>query len=107
MRAYIRWRVWYDDGAIYASDEHSWADLPDDGVLVRIIYYADGTKQIQQGTDYYYEAPHFSGEPVLGAGMDKDEIEKRYPGAIIKRGRWCPDEFYKKIVAEAFKSSAP
>jgi hypothetical protein len=94
-------RVWFLDGSVYVNE---WDKMPDDGVLIRMIYYLDGTKQIQQGLDYYYEAPHFSGV-IRGAGMDKDEIVKRYQSAVIKRGIWAPDEYYSKIVQEAMAST--
>ena len=100
----MSWRAWFDNDSIYTSRDSKSADLPGDGLLVRMLYYEGGGKQIQQGVDFYYEAPHSSGESILGCGMDKDEIEERYPGAIIIRGRWAPDEYYKRIVAEAMAS---
>lgn len=103
----IAWRVWFDDGSEYNSRDHVWADCPDDGVLVRMLYYRDGSRQIQNGLDYYYQAPHFSGESIYGAGGSKDNIEKRYPDAVIKRGRWAPDDYYREIVDKAFASKPP
>lgn len=102
---YLGQRVWFIDGAVYSSQRFHWADLPYDGLLVRMLYYEGGGKQIQQGTSYYYEAPHHSGEVIRGAGMDADDIERRYPGAVIKRGQWAPDEYYRKVVDEAMAST--
>lgn len=98
----LGWRVWYDDGEVFKSDTYGWADLADDGILVRMIYYGDGTKQIQHGMDYYYEAPHEEGT-IRGTGNDLDDILIRYPDAIIKRGRWTPDEYYRETVEESMK----
>lgn len=106
-KAVVGWRVWCDDDRVFASQQHTWAQVPDDGVLVRMIYYRDGTKQIQQGQDYFYEAPHQSGEPIYGTGRTEDAIAQRYPGAVIKRGRWAPDAYYRRIVAAAMASTAP
>lgn len=78
--------------------------MPVDGVLVRMLYYSDGTKQIQQGLDYYYEANH-PGGMIRGAGMDKDKIPERYPNAIIKTGMWVNDEYYLNVVKEAMESN--
>lgn len=94
-------RVWYSDGLVTTDP---WEDIPEDGVLVRILYYEQG-KQIQQGMDYYYEAKHYSGEIIRGTGMQLDDIENRYIDAVIKRGIWSPDEYYKGIVAEAMEST--
>lgn len=99
------WRVWYDDGSVYNSGKHVWTDLPDDGFLIRIIYDKTGIgKEIQMGMDYYYEAPHESGYPILGSGNDSDAIEERYPDAVIKRGRWAPNEVWEPTLAEAMAS---
>lgn len=100
----LGWRVWYDDGTVFDSRRHRWVDLPEDGVLVRMIYYRDG-RQIQQGMDYYYEAPHGSGEPILGTARATDDLARRYPGAVIKRGRWAPDAYYRRIVDAAMAST--
>jgi hypothetical protein len=80
-----------------------WEDLPDDGLLCKMIYYKDGTKQVQHGLDFYYEAPHHAGI-IQGAGMCRDEIEDRYPGAVIKRGRWAPDNYYRVVMQIAHNS---
>jgi hypothetical protein len=100
----LGWRCWYDDGKVYDSVKYDWKDLPDDGVLVKIIYYQDGTKQIQQGMDYYYEAPHCCGEVIRGTAMPRDDVFGRYDGAVVKRGRWTPDEFYQQVVDMALAS---
>lgn len=98
------WRAWYDDGRVFGSDTINWEDAPDDGLLVKILYYPTGGKQIQQGVDYYYEVVTRVGL-VQGAGMSKDEIPARYPGAAIKRGRWAPDTFYRGVVDAAMAST--
>lgn len=95
-------RVWYSDGAVLTDP---WEELPDDGILIKMLYFKDGTKEIQHGLDFYYEAPHPSGGIIRGAGMKEDQIVDRYPGAIIKRGIWSPNEFYHKAVEEAMASN--
>lgn len=106
------WRAWFDDGSEYNSSEHSWdlAVIPADGLLVKMLYDRDGPgKEIQHGVDYYYEAPgrRTRHSIVQGCGMDRDEIERRYPEAVIVRGRWAPDEDYQEIMALAHASEAP
>ena len=101
----IRWRAWYDDGTVYDSKIITWADLPADGFLIRVICDEKGSgKEIQMGMDYYYEAPHISGELILGSGNDADEIEERYPNAIVKRGKWAPKEVWERVLTEAMAS---
>lgn len=102
MKVFVGQRVWFSNGSVSSLP---WDELPDDGILIRMLYYSDNTKQIQHGMDFYYESPHHSGEPIRGSGMTKDEIAKRYYGAIIKRGIWAPDEYYKTILEEAMAST--
>lgn len=102
---FLGWRCWYDDGTIYNSRNHKWVDLPEDGVLVKILYYANGGKQVQHGMDFYYEAPHCCGDSIRGTAMPNDDVGNRYPSAEVKRGRWAPDEFYRQIVEEAMIST--
>lgn len=104
IKKFLGWRIWYDTGEIYSSGESKWEELPYDGILVKMLYYEGGGKQIQQGVDYYYVAKHHSGEEIHGCGMDKDRIPERYPSAIIKYGRWAPDQFYRGVVNAAMRS---
>ena len=66
-----------------------------------MIYYERGGKQVQHGMEWYYEAPHHAGV-IRGASSDPPEqISKRYPGAVLKRGRWAPDDWYREVMATA------
>ena len=100
----IGWRVWYDDGKIYVSKTHRWTDVPWDGLMVKIIYYANGTKQIQHGMDWYGVAEHAEGEIHFSTMDSPETVKKRYKNPIMKQGRWGPDDYYKRIVAEAHAS---
>ncbi|MHA2279264.1 MAG: hypothetical protein ACXAC5_00010 [Promethearchaeota archaeon] len=99
----VGWKAWYD-GAIYNSKEHSWKDLPNDGLQVVVLYTNkrlrsdDGwCRRIWSGVDYYWTTPESGSEIFCG---DENPTE-RYPGAIIKRGKWIPLERYEKIRQEA------
>lgn len=106
-RQVIGWRVWCDDDRVWDSAHHTWADVPDDGLLVRVIYYSDDRREIQ-ALDYFYEAPHAaSGETIYGAGTPTDEIGTRYPGAVIKRGRWAPESYFRQVMARAHAATEP
>jgi hypothetical protein len=112
MNKFIGWRMWFWDGS--SVEGETWEDAvstaeqyPDD-VLVRMLYYEGGGTQIQQGMDYYFVAPHPSGEYVYGTSNDLPEtIIDRYPGVIIQSGKWAPDDFYRKIVSEAVSTKTP
>lgn len=104
-RSYAGWRVWYETGEVYDSKSSEWRSLPDDGVYLKVVYYSDGTRQLQQA-DRYFVAPHFSSEDIHGTCNDSnyEETKRRYPGAVFKRGKWGPDDYYRKIVDEALDS---
>ena len=88
------WRTYYTEGRDFNSTDDRWADLPDDGVLVLRLYYDDFagrdgsvryTKSLS-GDDHYF---HIPGTDLFGCNNDPiDEIHDRYPGAIVKRGKW-------------------
>lgn len=106
----IGWRAWYEiaDGwIVYDSNMMAWEDLPDDGMLA-LRWYEDTEKPNNPGipnglkltgVDYYFMAPGPQGE-IMGGDIDrreinvKEEIKQRYPGAVVKRGKWTdPDTF--------------
>ena len=66
MKIYVGQRVWFSNGLVTT---HAWEEMPDDGILIRMLYYSDDTKQIQHGMDFYYESQHHSVEPIRGSGM--------------------------------------
>lgn len=84
----------------WCSWQQSWVDVPDDGFQARLICYDNGTFRRDSGADWYWESPHPSGV-VYGScqGSDAAEIAKRYPGAVIKRGKMVPDEVSHEIEA--------
>lgn len=40
-REVIGWLAWADDGRVYRSETDGFGDLPDDGVLLVKLFYAD------------------------------------------------------------------
>lgn len=87
----------------FVSSKDAWADVPDDGVLYKMIYYSDGTRQAQSGMDYYFEEETELGV-TRGTGTDFDDIRTRYPKALVKRGQWVPDELWFRVRREALDS---
>ena len=100
IKKHIGQRVWFDDQKMRTGD---FVDMPSGGLLIRIIYYSDNTKQIQMGTDYYYEV-----DTPLGVlrknDNDKEAFLAIYPNAIVIEGEWVADDYYFAIVEEAMAS---
>lgn len=100
----VTWRAYYTNSRSFDSATDSWIDLPDDGFLILILYYEDGSPErlVLNGEDYYWHIPDTD---LYGASCDDPaEIRERYSGAVIKRGIWTTKgEFYdmKEIAYEA------
>jgi hypothetical protein len=94
-----RWRAWFVggdtlDGQTFAD----WQALPDDGVLSVMLWFADGTRRVMQGNDFYFVTPN----GVFGHNdHPQEETERRYPGASVKRGMWTTDAEMNRVAAEA------
>ncbi len=92
----VGWRVWYDDDSIIVGHTFAdWEALPDDGVLYVKHYYDRDSRlgipltENQNACDYYFATP--SG--IYGASSDTwEDIQRRYPDASIKRGKWTTAE---------------
>jgi hypothetical protein len=85
----VGWRLWTDDGASWSSDRHAFAALPRDGVLGMAVYFADGTRRIATGVDYYFRA---AGREGVIMGSDQQlPTPDRYDELVVLRGRWTDD----------------
>jgi hypothetical protein len=94
-----RFRAWYTEGRVFdGASFEDWRALPDDGVLTVMLWFGNGTRRVEQGNDFYWATPDgiwaHSDEP-------QDEIERRYPGASVKRGMWTTDAEMERVAAEA------
>lgn len=100
--AVARWRAWYTENRVFDGQGFAdWAELPDDGVLSVMLWFADGTRRVEQGNDHYWATP----EGIYAHSDDPlDEIERRYPGASVKRGKWTTDAQMQRVAAEAVES---
>jgi len=90
----IGWRAWYADGSKYDSASTNWRGLPEDGVIVVVLYFDDKTRRIMDGSSWYFQAKHESGEFIYGENDDSpEENRKRYGESIsLKRGQWTTEE---------------
>lgn len=105
----IGWRCWYDDGSTYTgltfTDWTALAASNPDHCLIKMIYYDDGTKQIQQ-MDWWYEVDHPSG--VIRADCHdskKSDIETLHPDAVFIEGFWTTDEWFNECIDLAMSST--
>lgn len=93
----MRWRAWYVGGRVLDSRDCAWDDLPDDGVLVVVQFHDDGTRRFAAGDDWYFML-----DGTLAHNSDtRAENERRYPGAVLKRGMWASDDEFGRAVEVA------
>ncbi len=97
------WRFYYIGGKVYDSARHSPADLPDDGVLIGMVYFEDGTRQIAMGDTWYWLA---DGEIQHNSDPLEDN-KRRYPGVRFLRGQWTSRAELEYVREAAMASEAP
>lgn len=111
----IGWRVWTSKNVFdsVGSDDWlaSWAALPDDDIQIVMLYENWSTRlgaayrQYIAGSDAYFMSPHPSGKMIIAGSNDAD-VPDRYPGAVLKRGKFMPLGKFDSLKAEAFASVA-
>ncbi len=107
----IGWRAWYDGGRTFTSKTTEWVNLPDDGMQAMVIYFATGNRTMESGNDFYFQVPGTPLTVIYGSesrSKSKADIRKRYPGAIVKLGRWTNFDELNRVQDEAsVKADAP
>lgn len=104
------WRAFYTEGREYSSINTRWSDLPDDGMLAVTIYYDEWSGDTQyssvlSGYDWYFHNPETG---LFGGNSDtRDENERRYPDACLKRGKWAPRHEAEAARKKAHKEQCP
>lgn len=68
------WRVYYDQGRIYESTNHSWEDLPEWGVQFVLLWYGSGGPEVVMGEDEYVLAGE-AGEASVKYGVQLSDSE--------------------------------
>jgi hypothetical protein len=110
----IAW--WYVNGVAGTADTPTdeellaaWRNLPDDGALAfKFFYDAKAPTRLAQhlnGNDWYWLQPTDSGVLFGHSDDAPEEIAARYPGAILKRGKWTTAEDMQRVVAEQAAAS--
>lgn len=104
----LGWRVWYEDGSVIEQTTfEEWCAGPEDGIYGKILYFSTGTPREIQQNDWYFVAPHHSGEFIHGHCQDHKlgEALRRYQGAIFKSGKWGPTDYWRALTDSAMGRS--
>jgi hypothetical protein len=92
------WRIYYDDGKIFTSNDGEWAEAPLDGVLFVLQKIGDRVVT-QSGADYYYL---IDGD-VAGTG-DLGPLLRQLK--FIKFGRWTSIKKYEAVSKQVAHDAA-
>lgn len=103
----LGFRVWYENDQIFDSKTTTWEVLPDDGLIVVMLYE---NKRLKSGTGYYRkicsnQSYYWVVPPNnLDVFYDDDNPIERYPGAVVKRGKWVPYAEYETAIKKAMEA---
>lgn len=92
-------RVYYEDGPRQLTPDADWAELPADGVQIVIVQFADGTKRLIGGYDWFFRA-RGPADWIFGASNPEPD-PTRYRDLVRLRGRWTDDATYAALEADA------
>lgn len=103
----IGFRVWYEGDRVFDSKTTVWEDLPDDGLIIVMLYE---NKRLKSGNGHYRrvcsnKSFYWTVPPnILDVFYDDENPVVRYPGAIAKRGKWVPYAEYDAVIKEAMET---
>lgn len=49
----LGWKLWYADGSTVSSEESTWEDAPQHGVIALVRYWLSGGREVVNGPDLY------------------------------------------------------
>ena len=109
----IGWKAWVETDAdpfyeVHSSGLIDWALLPD-RIQVVMLYLDENDKvedkpnrRICSGTDRYWWYKGVDGDWSIYHGNEPvAQVLKKYPGAIIKEGKWTSDKVITTVTALA------
>jgi hypothetical protein len=94
----MTWRIYYDDGRTFGSEDGEWMDAPSDGVQYVVVFYSNRT-EVFSGGDYYFRFED-------GTIARIDDIGPLLRKFGVKCGRWTGNKTFEAIgrrVAEDLK----
>jgi len=95
----VRWKIWYDDGETYCSDDGPAEEAPIDGIQMILERKENNTLNHHYGHDYYM----WTGENWVAGHIGSLEKWIRKVLPQVKYGRWTKDSIYTKAMEEARK----
>lgn len=97
----LRWRIYYDDGPTFSSEDGDPVDAPAYGVICIVACDPAVNRIILNGWDwYYYDGQEWWGGDIYGL---LDRLCHRIPTFAVCQGRTVRNEDYGRIMGLADK----
>ncbi len=90
------WKIWYDNGKTFSSEDGPADEAPLDGVQVIVEKRSDRDSIVHQGRDYYF----WNGENWVSGDIGSLEKWLRDVLPNLKHGRWSKDSIFEKAMEE-------
>lgn len=85
----VFFKIYYDNGTTYSSEDGSWNDAPLDGII--FVIEINGEKvNVHSGNDFYY----LEDDTIASTGDLNPLLRKM---KFIKFGRWTSHKTYEKL----------
>lgn len=97
----VAWRIYYDDGATFDSDDGDPQDAPSFGVLCIVFPDAEVGRLVMQGWDWYFYHPteeNWWGCDIYGL---LDRLLHNLPMVAVKQGRSAPTQVWRAVLKSA------
>jgi len=93
------WKIWYDDGSTFSSEDGNPEDAPIDGVQAILQWLHYGNYEIIPSSDYYW---WLDDRWVFGdiTGLERFLRKRSQVMTIIIYGRWASSAMFQQIQKE-------
>lgn len=92
----MRWKIWYDDGTTFSSDDGPAEIAPMDGVQAVVQWQDNGNVDVLEGHEYYW----WTGDCWAHGRLNSLERWLRVMCPRLKFGRFTRNEIHRRIMEE-------
>ena len=97
-----KWKIWYDDGTTYSSDDGLPEDAPVDGVQAILQWLPYDNYDIIPPNDYFW---WLEDRWVSGSVSGLERCLRKRSQVILLFGRWAGSKLYYKILDDVRKAA--
>lgn len=110
----VGWSAWFTSGRVFHSTTSTWAALPDQGVLLVMVFYDSvygkgvfRRRGMRHGRDHYVMVPPGAkGTEFVNTNELVTSLAVKYPSASVKFGKMVSNEEMDRVQTAAFAARA-